>query len=87
MESHGHETRIAECIRSRATAVAAAEIAGDALVTENQDRVAVAAAKAISIAVMIPVTIPVAPTVAVTILILWRTILLLWSGQRSQCDR
>ena len=86
MKADGHEAGIADSVRGGTSAVAAAKVAGDALKTQNQDDIAIAAeASAIaSIAIVTSITEAVAIPIAIAITILrWTILLLLGSGQRS----
>jgi hypothetical protein len=89
VEAYRHEAGIAKCVGGGTTAVAAAKVAGDALKTQNQDDIAVAAeAPAITITTSIAIVTSIAEAVAIpisiAITILRGTILLLLgSGQRS----
>jgi hypothetical protein len=83
VESDGDEAGIAECVGGGTSAVATAKVAGDALETQNQDEVAIAAV-AFTIAVMTSIAEGVAIPIAIAVTILRGTILLLLgSGQRS----
>jgi hypothetical protein len=75
MKTHGDKTRIAERIRRRAAAIAAAKVASHPIVAENQDGVAIPTRP-----VAIPIAVPVPPPIMIAVPIL-RTILL----RGSQC--
>jgi hypothetical protein len=83
VEGDGHEAGIAESVGRGTTTISAAEVAGDALETQNQDEVAIAAV-AFTITVAISIAEAVAIPIAIAVTILRGTILLLLgSGQRS----
>jgi hypothetical protein len=79
METDGDEAGIADSVRGGTSAVATSKVAGDALETQNQDDIAVAAeAPAIaSIAIVTSIAEAVAIPIAIAITILRGTILLL----------
>jgi hypothetical protein len=89
VETDGHEAGIAECVRGGTSAVAASKVTGDALKTQNQDDIAVAAETSAiaSIAIVTSIAEAVAIPIAIAVTILRRAILLLLgSGQRSHSN-
>jgi hypothetical protein len=90
VEGDGHEAGIAESVGRGTTTISAAEVAGDALETQNQNDITIAAeASAIAIvtAVAIASSIAIMTAIAEGVTILrWTILLLLGSGQRSDGD-